>query len=195
MVTAAESGKGRRLDEATIKKLTGGERIVARFLHAENFEFNPEFTLWLVTNFRPRVDGGDDALWRRLRLIPFAVNFEGREEKGLEATLWGELPGILNWAIEGCLAWQCDGFGEASAVREATATYRADEDLLGSFLAECCTMEGSVEKARLRAAYERFCDGAGEEPMASNQLGRELADRGIRPGGKGRRDYMGVSLR
>ncbi|MGH2899552.1 MAG: DNA primase family protein, partial [Solirubrobacteraceae bacterium] len=87
IVVASESGEGRRLDEATVKEVTGGDTIAARFLYGEHFEFAPAFKLWLVTNHRPRIDGDDDAIWRRLRLIPFNVSFEGREDRTLSAKL------------------------------------------------------------------------------------------------------------
>lgn len=195
MVAASESGKGRRLDEATVKQLTGGDTIAARFLYGEHFEYRPQFKLWLVTNHRPRVDGGDAAIWRRLRLIPFAVSFRGREDKGLAGDLEPELPGILRWAVEGCLEWQRGGLGSARAVEAATREYREDEDVLGAFLAERCEMEGQVEAATLRSAYEAFCRDKGDEPLSANLLGRELAQRGITRGGAGGRRYCGVSLR
>ena len=195
MVIASESGRGRQLDDATMKSLTGGDTVTARFLHQEHFEFRPEFKLWLVTNHRPRVDGSDDAIWRRLRLVPFEVNFEGREDRSLNDRLQHELPGILNWAIEGCLVWQREGLGDASVVRRATAEYRADEDTLGAFLAERCVLEGSVGTGALRDAYEGFCEAVDEQPMGASLLGRELADRGVRRGGNGRGSYQGVRLR
>jgi P4 family phage/plasmid primase-like protien len=101
LVVASESGEGRRLDEATVKTLTGGDTIAARYLYGEFFEFRPELKLWLVTNHRPRVDGDDDAIWRRLRLIPFEVSFLGREDRELRPTLERELPGIFAWAVRG----------------------------------------------------------------------------------------------
>jgi putative DNA primase/helicase len=195
MVAASESGKGRRLDEATVKQLTGGDTIAARFLYSEYVEFRPEFKLWLVTNHRPRVDGGDDAIWARLRLIPFEVSFKGREDRQLEATLADELPGILRWAVEGCVEWQRDGLGTAPAVDAATDEYREDEDVLGAFLAERCEREGEVEAAELRRAFEEFCREVGEDPPTASVLGKELANRGVTRGGKGRRIYRGVSLR
>jgi putative DNA primase/helicase len=194
MVLASEAGKGRRLDEATVKQLTGGDTTTARFLYGEHFEFRPEFKLWLVTNHRPRVDGGDEAIWRRLRLIPFEISFKGREDRKLEAELEAELPGILKWAVEGASEWQRSGLGIAPAVDVATSEYRRDEDPLGVFLAGRCVMEGEAEPSELRDAYEAFCREVGEEPMPSHVLGRDLADRGIRRIGKGRR-YRGVSLR
>jgi len=197
MVIAAESGEGRKLDEATLKQVTGGDTIAARFLYGEHFEFRPRFKLWLVTNHRPRVDGSDDAVWRRLRLIPFEVSFRGHEDRTLAADLEAELPGILAWAVEGCLAWQHDGLGEAGAVTSATREYREEEDVLGAFLAERCELEGEVEAATLREAFDAFCGEIGERPPGAAVLGRRLARRGIesRRGTAGRRVYGGVSLR
>jgi putative DNA primase/helicase len=197
LVIASESGEGRRLDEATVKVLTGGDTVAARFLYGEHFEFRPAFKLWLVTNHRPRVDGDDDAIWRRLRLIPFEQSFEGREDRDLAAALEVELPGILRWAIEGCVEWQRNGLGTAAAVERATREYREDEDVLGAFLAERCSLTSEVEAARLRDAYEGFCAELGEPPLSPSALGQRLRKRGIRSerGAKGRRTYVGASLR
>jgi putative DNA primase/helicase len=199
LVTAAESGEGRRLDEATVKEITGGDTIAARFLFAEYFEYVPQFKLMLVTNHRPRVDGDDDAIWRRLRLIPFEQSFEGREDRELSAKLTAELPGILAWAVAGCLAWQQDGLGDAAAVTRATSEYRQDEDVLGAFLLERCVTTGDVDATTFREAYAAYCQDVGERPLAANVLGKRLSKRGIRrerqTDGERRRIYRGVSLR
>lgn len=197
LVMASESGQGRRLDEAVVKEVTGGDTIAPRFLYAEHFEFRPQFKLWLRTNHRPRVDGGDDAIWRRVRLIPFEVSFEGREDKELAETLAAELPGILRWAVEGCLEWQAEGLALPAKVRAATEEYRRDEDVLGAFLAECCELEptAAVSKSDLRAAYDEFCAEQGEKPLTASVLGRELVRRGITSSGDGRRTYRGLRLR
>lgn len=194
-VFAAEGQAGRRLDEATVKQLTGGDPVVARFLYAETFEYLPQFKLWLTTNRRPRIDGGDEAIWSRVREVPFMADFRGREDRNLEKTLRAELPGILNWAIQGCLDWREHGLGTATAIEESTADYRAGEDVLGSFLSERCELDGEVPKTELRAAFEAYCDELGEQPLNAAQLGRELATRGIKHGGAGRRFYRGVSLK
>ena len=194
LVTAAESGEGKRLDEATVKELTGGDRISARFLYAEHFQFVPRFKLVLISNHRPKIDGDDDAIWARLRLVPFLVCFEGREDKQLDSKLEAELPGILAWAVQGCQDWQREGLGQAAAVTAATAEYRADEDVLGAFLAEKCVLEGEIEPVKLRTAYDDFCGELGEKPLAANVLGKRLSRRGImrikRLG-----VYKGISLR
>ena len=199
LVTAAESGEGRRLDEATVKEITGGDKITARFLYGEHFEFVPHFKVVLVTNHRPRVDGEDDAMWRRLRLVPFEVSFEGREDRQLGAALEQEMSGILRWAVDGCQTWQRDGLGEAGAVTRATAEYRQDEDVLGAFLAECCHMHGETTTVGFRQAYENYCTDAGEKPLTPAVLGRRLTKRRVhreqRPDGDRARIYRGVSLR
>lgn len=196
LVTASESGDGKRLDEATVKEITGGDTISARFLFAEHFEFRPEFKLLLVSNHRPRVDGGDDAIWRRLRLIPFEQSFEGREDRTLPGKLAEELPGILAWAVRGCLDWQQHGLGQAAAVTRATREYRGDEDTLGAFLVDCCRGEGETTATDLRAAYEGWCLEVDEKPLTSRVLGRQLGRRGItaRRGAKGARIYSPISL-
>jgi putative DNA primase/helicase len=197
LVIASESGEGRRLDEAVVKTLTGGDTVTARFLYGEFFEFVPHFNIWLATNNRPRVDGADDAIWRRLRLIPFEVSFEGREERDLAAKLEAELPGILAWAVRGCLAWQREGLGLPDAVEQATSAYRRDEDLLGAFLDERCAHEPSaaVSVADLRGAYEQFCKEMGEHPPAGAVLGKRMSKRGY-PSSKldGKRSYAGLRL-
>lgn len=195
LVLANESGKGRRIDEATVKSHTGGDTVVARFLYGEIFEFKPTYKIELITNDRPRIDGGDEAIWARIREVPFRVSFRGREDKTLIDTLQAELPGILAWAVRGCLLWQKEGLGTAAAIEEATQQYRADEDIIGAFLDQSCDMEGQVETATLRDAYENFCRDAGEEPLSGARLGRELSHRGITRGGSGRRFYIGVSVK
>jgi putative DNA primase/helicase len=198
LVSASESGEGRQLDEATVKTLTGGDTVTARFLYGEHFEFRPEFKLWLATNHRPRVDGGDDAIWRRIRLIPFEVSFRGREDRELGPALEAELPGILAWAVRSCLAWQREALGTAGAVDRATATYREEEDVLGAFIAERCNVgeELSCEASELRESYEAFSRELGEKPQGASALGRALVKRGFttertRLGGR----YRGIAPR
>jgi putative DNA primase/helicase len=198
LVVAAESGEGRRLDEALVKMLTGGDTVAARFLYGEHFEFRPRFKLFLVTNHRPRVDGDDSAIWRRLRLVPYEISFEGREEKGLAwpgSSLEAELPGILAWAVEGSLEWQREGLGLPPAVKQATSDYRADEDLLGAFLEERCKLAGSIEASGFRDSYEAFCKEIGERPLTAGVLGKSLVRRGISvEKTRGGRTYHGVEL-
>jgi P4 family phage/plasmid primase-like protien len=110
LATSIETEEGRRFAESRVKALTGGDRITARFLHHEFFDFVPKFKLWLATNHKPTIRGTDNAIWRRIRLIPFNVTIPDAEQDcDLGDKLAAERSGILNWAIQGALAWQRDG--------------------------------------------------------------------------------------
>jgi putative DNA primase/helicase len=197
LVTATESGEGRKFDDATVKAITGGDTIVARALYSAHVEFRPRFKIVLATNYLPRVDGEDDAIWRRLRLIPFNVNFEGREDRDLPAKLEAELPGILNWALEGCVRWMRDGLPTTSAVVNATREYRSGEDLLGQFLEERCKFnpEARTATADLMETYVAFCDEAGERPLTKGRLTRRLTKRGVvSKTFNGTRCYLGIEV-
>ena len=126
-VSTIEIEQGRRMAESLVKALTGGDTIAARFLFGEFFEFIPQFKLFLGTNHKPVIHGTDLAIWRRIRLIPFLVTIpEEKQDRELVSKLKEELPGILNWAIKGCLAWQKDGLGVPEEVKAATDEYRKE---------------------------------------------------------------------
>lgn len=201
LVSGAETPEGRRLDEVLIKRLTGGDTITARYLHKEYFEYRPAFTPWVATNHRPVVKGTDDALWRRLRLVPFGVTIpEGERDHRLVDKLAEELPGILAWAVAGCLAWQRDGLNAPPAVLAATSSYRAESDVFVDFLEERCLVgEGlQVPKKELYTAYTDWCDSSGipkGERLSRTTFGRSLADRGFKDGRtKSARYWLGVGL-
>ncbi len=145
--------------------------------------------------------GTDWAIWRRIRLIPFTVTIEEHErDPNLSAKLKEELPGILAWAVRGCLAWQQEGLGTCEEVSTATANYRADSDLLGDFLAECCVLEKDVSAAAkdLYAAYLAWAEETGErEPLTQKFFGILLGERGLerKKGAKGRRIWSGIGIR
>src|SRR5262249_54371075 len=143
-VSAIEAEDGRRLAEALIKQMTGGDTMTARFLYGEFFEFLPEFKIFLAVNHKPLIRNTDHAIWRRIRLVPFTVTIpEAERDKDLPAKLRRELSGILAWAVQGCLDWQRAGLGMPEAVKAATAEYRAEMDVLDQFLAERCEI-GSI---------------------------------------------------
>ena len=136
-VVATESDEGRRLAEGTVKRLTGGDRLTARYMHQNFFEFAPSHTLWLCTNHRPDVRGVDHAIWRRLRVAPFNVTIATEDQDPhLLERLTAESAGILAWAVRACLRWQAEGLGEPVAVKMATTAYRQDQDIIGEFLDE-----------------------------------------------------------
>jgi putative DNA primase/helicase len=151
-------------------------------LHREWFEFVPEFKLVLYTNYKPKIDGSDGAIWDRVKLIPFTVSFDGREDKELGSKLEAELDGILAWAVEGCLEWQAHGLGTCAAVEQATSEYRRESDTFGAFLRDCCELgDGfTVPKAELRAVCTAYFTAEGEEPLSAVVIGHALGARSIR---------------
>jgi putative DNA primase/helicase len=197
LVLVAETADGHKLDENRVKALTGRDKVPARFLHQEWFEFVPEYKLFLFTNFKPRVDGSDGAIWDRIRLVPFTVSFDGREDQELGAKLAAEAEGILAWLVEGCQEWLEDGLGACDAVEQATASYRTENDVIGRFVAECCELGDAarVSRKQLRAALLAYCDDTGDDPPAVATVGRWLTERGVREARIGKlRAYRGVRV-
>ena len=181
LVTATESESGKRMSEAVVKQLTGGDTVSARFLYSESFEFVPQFKLWLATNHKPKIVGADDGIWRRIRLIPFTVQIpKERQDKDLPKKLKAEVAGILNWALEGLRRWQQIGLAEPDTVTEATSEYRADQDVLQHFIdALCTTGTGRRTKgSSLYAAYKLWAEAAGEFIMSDRDFGNAMSDRG-----------------
>jgi putative DNA primase/helicase len=184
-VDATETDGGRRLAEELVKRLTGGDKVAARFLYGEFFEFAPEFKLWLATNHKPEIRGTDQATWRRVRLIPFTVTIpDAQQDRGLLEKLRGEFPGILRWMVEGRLAWQRGGLGLPDAVREATQEYRASMDVIGQFFAECCAAgaKATAKAADLYRAYGVWCERNREHPESRRRFGEALSERGYQRG-------------
>lgn len=182
LVTAAETSEARRLNEARVKAVTGGDPVTARFLYTEFFTYVPTYKIWLSMNALPTVAGVDEGIWRRLRLIPFNVSFKGREDRTLEATLREEVPGILAWAVDGCLQWQAMGdLGAPQAVTDATEAYRAESDAIGRFLedgTQKVDTDKGVRASDLYSAYSRWCLVMGEKAETSTTFGRRMGDLG-----------------
>lgn len=178
-----ETGAGARFDEAKLKDLTGGDRLSGRFLHAEFFDFTPTHKLIVRGNHKPRVHGTDEGIWRRLRLVPFTVTIPPEErDNNLLEKLRAELPGILNWCIAGALAWQREGLKSPAIVADAVQQYRAESDTLGRFLEEECAPGdlAKIQSSKLFAAYQRWCERAGERWIASKDLPAEMEHRGYK---------------
>ena len=199
-VSSIETKEGGRLAESFVKAVTGNDRISARFLFHEFFDFEPTFKLWLGTNHKPIIRDTGEAIWRRVRLIPFDQHFEGeRDDKELLQKLEAELPGILAWALHGCLEWQRRGLGVSSAVRDATLTYRVDSDVIGAFLDDKCDVEpqASATAAELYGAYKTWCAENGERETTQKIFGGRLTDRGYHSYRlvSGRTGWRGIGIR
>lgn len=200
LVVVQETDEGRRLAEATVKVLTGGDTIKARRMRENFFEFRPTHKLWMAANHRPSVRGTDHAIWRRIRMIPFLASVApDDQDPTLLDRLLAELPGILQWALAGCREWRSEGLRPPAAVLNATAEYRTEQDHVGRFLEECCTLaDGLTITARdLRDAYEKWCSENGERPWSAKAMAPHLIDRGCvtqRAGGGASRLWRGVAL-
>lgn len=182
MVRSEEVGEAKKLNEALIKSLTGTSMIAARFLYSEAFEFAPTFKLWLAANHKPIIRGTDYAIWRRVRLIPFLVQFrDDQKDDTLRDTLRMELPGILNWCLRGAAEWLENGLKPPAIVNMFTDQYRTESDVIGAFIEECCTPEPSEREksADLYHAYKRWAEETGEYVLSLTGFGRRLEERGV----------------
>ena len=184
LVTAIETGEGKRLNEPLVKQLTGGDRIAARFMHGDFFTFTPTHKLWLATNHKPTIRGTDLGMWRRIKLIPFTVQIpDAEKDDALKARLRAPeaRPGILNWAIEGVLLWQREGLKPPQTVVEATQAYREEMDVLAAWIADCCVIHKQAEAsaADLYASYFGWCGSQGERSESQRSFGLRLTERGF----------------
>lgn len=203
LVTASEGERGQRLAESLIKRLTGGDKISARFLHQEFFEFTPEFKIWLSTNHRPIIRGSDNAIWNRIHLVPFEVIIPKSEQVPrtiMIERLRQEWPGILKWAVNGCLLWQKEGLQKPEEVERATDDYRADSDIIGGFLADCCIINplARAKTADLYGEYQKWCSENREEPIKIRAFGSALEERGLkrtRIGHKADKGFQGIGFK
>ena len=197
-VSTSETEEGKRLAEALVKAITGGDSLSARFMRGEFFKFKPSFKLWLASNHKPTIRGTDDAIWDRIRLVPFTVRIpEDEQDKDLPAKLREELPGILAWAVRGCLEWQHSGLGTPDEVRAATAAYRSEMDVLASFIDDCCVIaDGARETAtKLWETFTKWCQDTGERAGSQKAFGLRLEEKGFRPGRtKSGRFWIGIGL-
>ena len=204
LVVSVEVEDGQELATALVKTLTGGDKVTARQLYKEAFEFTPQFTLWIASNQHPHIPDTDGAMWERVREVPFAVTIPPEErDPQVKRTLANpELSGaaILAWAVRGCLDWQKAGkLQTPMAVLAATANYKANMDPLASFLTACCvlTPDAWTASAALRAEYEGFCRDFSESPVAGRAFANRLTERGLKSCTRGHantRGWLGIGL-
>jgi putative DNA primase/helicase len=182
LVVAQETEGGKRWAESKIKAMTGGDPIAARFMRQDFFEFVPQFKLLIAGNHKPGLRGVDEAIRRRFYLIPFTVTIPPeKRDKDLFEKLRSEWPGILQWMIEGCLAWRRDGLNPPALVREATQAYLEAEDALAQWLDECCGSDPVyVERTTaLFASWKTWAEAAGEFAGSQKRFSKALEDRGF----------------
>jgi len=199
LVTASETEEGRAWAESRIKQMTGGDKIAARFMRQDFFEFTPQFKLMIVGNHKPVLRNVDEAARRRFLIVPFERKPE-KPDRELEQKLMQEAPGILQWMIEGCLDWQANGLLKPASVLAATEEYFSDQDLFAHWLAEECDCEpGNIDRSesssKLFKSWKEYALAAGNSPGSQ----QSFKDQMIRHGfsfhkGRKAREFFGVSL-
>ncbi len=180
LVTAAEPPSGAPADESLIKSLTGQDMVRCRFLFKEYFSYRPTFKILVLANRPLSIHDSDHGVWRRLRLLPFTATFTGEaRDKELRQKLQDELPGILNWAIEGLRQWQGAGLGMPAFLREATEGYRAEEDRIAAFLAQQTEPNGETQANALYTTYSFWAEERGEKPLSMRRWSQALRSHGV----------------
>lgn len=197
-VSMSETDDGRHMNEGLVKSLTGGDPVVARDLYQSTIEFLPTHKLFLASNHKPIIKGTDIGVWRRIRMVPFNVTVKPEDRNpNLEAELLEELPGILNWAIEGCLDWQRNGLPMPKAIEVATNEYKSEMDIVGSWISECCEVGpwNEVVFDDAYRSYEAWSKDYNGFAFTKKRFGQMLLERGFKQGIKNRsRSYKGISL-
>lgn len=198
-VFASETEEGRRLNEALIKDLTGGDTVSARHLYQESITFKPVNKIWLAGNHKPQIRGTDDGIWRRLHIIPFTVQINEKErDPHLVGKLTAELPGILQWAVLGAGLWQIMRLKPPKEIEDANKSYRAEMDILAAWIAECCVLRSELvtPSKNLYANYVAWCAANGESPFARNRFGSALQEQGCeqKKGTAGVHKWKGIGI-
>lgn len=199
-VASVETEQGRRWNESKVKAITGGDKVSARFMRQDFFEYFPQFKLLIAGNHKPSIRNVDEAMKRRLHLIPFTVTIPPERRDGkLTEKLFAERDGILAWAVEGCLAWQREGLLPPDCVLSATEEYFEAEDALGQWMDESCdlTPEAKVASSDLYANWREWAERAGEYVGSIKRFSELLITRNFEPtrlhGGK--RGFKGLLVR
>ncbi len=195
-----EIREGRHLDEARIKSWTGGDTMTVRPLYCNALSFQPTHKLWLAFNHKPVITDDSPAMWRRIRMIPFIQRFKGAQKDArLLEKLKAEAPGILNWAIKGCLQWQREGLETPKVVEDATREYQSESDVLVPFLQDRCVIDGtaSVASAELWSSYLDWVAENKESPLTRKVFADHLKRRKFTSEEVGRhkvRTWFGLKL-
>ena len=178
LVTSVEPNEGVRINEGLLKQLTGDDTVTARKLYSEEFEFKPEFKLWMATNHKPIIRGTDTGIWRRIHMIPFTVAIPDEQvDRNLSHKLKAELTAIFKWMVDGCILWQREGLRMPKAVLDSVKEYRREMDVISSFVGERCIDGGSVAAKDLYSAYVEWADMNNEYCMSNTKFGIEMAKK------------------
>jgi P4 family phage/plasmid primase-like protien len=185
LVVAQETEEGRRWATAIVKSVTSGDMVTARYMRQDFFSFKPTCKLLFAGNHRPGLRNVDEAMRRRINLVPFKVTIAPeKRDPTLPDRLRAELPGIMGWALEGCIEWQERGLDTPESVRAATNDYLSDEDVLAVWVEETIDSDpqGFVRVADLHANYQTWAKKFGERFMGLKRFSQVIEDRGFERG-------------
>ena len=202
MVKSVEVSEGRRLDEGLLKQITGGDVLTVRDMYAKEFEYLPQFTLWLAANDAPRVRHDDEALWRRVVRVPFTHRFEKPDPK-IKALLTDPTvagSAILRWSVQGCLEWQAEGLEMPEAVKASTSEYREETDPIREFIEDRCVAAPNctVQAKELYQAYLAYARAMGtrrDDILTNTKFGRLMTHRYHKDKRRDVARYHGIGLR
>lgn len=203
LATCSEVPENVELAEAKVKDLTGGDVLSVRRMNENFWDLIPSHTLHAAGNHKPIIKGTDGGIWRRIKLVPWLNKVADEDQDHeLAAKLARELPGILTWAVQGCLEWQRIGLVEPEEVTTAGTEYRTESDVLGAFFDSQCMFEIDARFSckYLRKAYETWCEDMGHRSVGARILGRRLRERGVRDvtvrvDGRPAQGWLGVRLK
>lgn len=197
LVTTTEPNDGMRFDEGLVKQVTGGDTVTARFLYGDEFDYDPEFKLWMATNHKPIIRGTDDGIWRRMVIIPFTVQIpEHKVDKNLKYKLRREMTAILNWAVEGYQEWKRIGLNEPDVIKQQRGDYRKEMDPVEQFIDDCCIRRNG-ERAKGSLLYESYKEWAKDNHqymMNHIKFGKEMSSKFQKITSNGVH-YIGVRLK
>jgi putative DNA primase/helicase len=183
LVAAQETEEGRAWAESRVKAMTGGDPITARFMRQDFFTYQPQFKLVIAGNHKPSLRNVDPAMRRRFNLIPFTVTIpEDERDPDLPEKLKAEWSGILQWAVDGCIAWQEIGLKAPASVLAATEEYLSGEDSLSLWISErCLTGQKSYEakSSALFKDYQAWMLTSGEKPVSQKSFSQALETKGF----------------
>ncbi len=202
MVMANETRENQRLDDQKLKALVSTEKITARFMYAEFFEFWPQFKIWLRGNYKPIITDSSNGAWRRMRLIPFEYQVPNdKADHKLEEKLLAEKEGILAWMVDGCYRWQQERLLAPDTIKNASRVYQEESDMLGEFLEDCCEVGAGKSESQksVFGTYQIWARNNGTHPATQKSFTRQLGSRGvdtkrIKTQGDTKRFYIGLAL-
>jgi putative DNA primase/helicase len=179
LVLMSEPDPGKRFSDNSIKSLTGGDTIIARYLHKEFFEFQMKAKMVMLTNHEIKAIGTDHGLWRRMVVIPFTYQVpEEKRDKNLQEKLIADAEAVLVWMVKGCLMWQQEGLEQPQELLKVKDEYKQGQDAVGLFIDECCEEDGKVKASELYAAYKHWCADTGEYELSNREFSKRLREKG-----------------